>query len=213
MGDTVSDGDLLFCLFNGLTSEYGALKSVLQLKDGITFPDAVQHLKDQYELSHINNIGDDGSSSALYTNHKAGGSAKKHVSGNNRGDYKNQPYCSIHKITGHATKDCYKNKDNQKGKSGNSSDKPYCTLHKSHGHATQDCFIHNMTCYKCGSKGHIKSMCKKGQRDNDNDDEHGLEAVHDLSYSAHANDSNSCVGRNVCLMRGSVCNMRCCWYD
>lgn len=199
MGDIVGDGDKLFCLFNGLSQEYNSLKSVLQLKDHITFADAVQHLKDQYEISSVNNINQDGGSSALYVNHKRG---FKRETGKS-----NKPYCDIHKFHGHATKDCLKGKNKPSGHSKsnhgnngnkgnivNNSGKPYCNLHKTHGHATKDCFIPSATCHTCGEKGHIKSMCKKGGKGND--DEKGSLAVHTShsnsnDYSAHAHDVDS----------------------
>jgi hypothetical protein len=117
MGDIISEGDKLFALFNGLTAEYNAIKSILQLKDNVSFADAVQHLKDQYELMNVNHSND--TSSALYVNHKFKGG---HRVGKGKTD---KPYCSIHKFHGHATKDCYKAKGNDKNQQGNKSGKPY----------------------------------------------------------------------------------------
>ena len=53
MSDPVSDGDLLFCLLNGLPDTYDAFKAMMRLKDKVDFPTAVQHLKDEYEISRL----------------------------------------------------------------------------------------------------------------------------------------------------------------
>lgn len=190
MGETVSDGELLFCLLNGLPHEYASLKRGLQLKDNMTFATAIQHIKDDYEATSVNNASNDHGS----YNYSSGHAMYGKLNGNRRDD---KPYCTIHKFHGHDTKDCTKNKDrganlpkhnnnnNNNNKFNASNSKPYCYLHKSFGHATKDCFILTAVCGVCGEVGHIKNMCRKDAKEEDDDGEGVGNAAHNnYEYSA-----------------------------
>jgi hypothetical protein len=190
MGDNVTEGDLLFCLYHGLSTEYDALKSILQLKDGITYAAAVQHLKDHYELTHMNKLvgGTDDSSTALFVNHNGGGKGKF------KG--KKKPWCENHKFYGHATKDCRMNNNKEKANAASGgSGKPYCKIHKNNTHSTMEC--RNITCHECGEKGHIKRNCKKGKQSDDEksnmvvNNNYSHSVISSEEYSAHVREYNN----------------------
>ena len=107
MGDNVGDGDLLFCLLNGLPDTYDAFKAMIRLKENVDFATAVQHLKDEYELSRLSITQDN---TALLVSHRQKSNNKPWTSKSKKND---SLWCTIHKINGHSTQDCRLNKKNK----------------------------------------------------------------------------------------------------
>ena len=178
MGDVVSEDDQLFCLLNGLPESYDSFKYMIRLKDQVTFATAVQHLKDQYEMSRLKDtISQD--STALFAGHRQKYGNKLNTK--SKGD-ESRPWCAIHKSKGHSTENCFSNKLNKKHQEKKDDKKGG----NKHG---------NVKCFKCGLKGHFASTCtqkkKKPSVDakgDDDEDEKGSLATHANEYSAHAHD-------------------------
>jgi hypothetical protein len=143
MGQLISEEDQLYVLFSGLTHEYTSYSAMLQLRDKLTFVDAVKCLKDQQELIKINSNSNNNTANFAATNKFN----KQKGKFNNKKNYTNT------------------------NKTDNDGSGKYCKIHRTKGHTTKECSLANATCHTCGKKGHIKKFCYQNKNRKESEDE------------------------------------------
>jgi hypothetical protein len=163
MGQTISEEDQLFVLFNGLTHEYASYSAMLQLRDKLTFVDAVKSLKDQQELLKLN----------PNSNNTANFATNLNKFNKQKGRFNNKKNTNTNKT----------------GKTDNDGSGKYCKIHKTKGHTTKECSLANATCHSCGRKGHIKKFCYHNKdRKESEDEKKDTSACQAEEYSAQVVD-------------------------
>ena len=170
MGDMVSESDMLFALFNGLPKDYDGLASSLNIQKNLKFAEAVQHLKDKYELLKLKRDKDENSlvesANAAMQNNKY----KKNNSNNNNNN----------------------NNNSNNKKPGNNRKPKSCTTCNKHGHSSFYCpqNQNKKKCTYCHFIGHTKDDCDY-LRNSGNSESESAAAVEYSGFAVCTDESKS----------------------
>ena len=164
MGERVSEGELMYVLFNGLPLSYEPLVQTLKVNNKMDFEEACTHIREYQEklrLQHKQESGhsrdDSGYHTEDYRGYNQRGRSKGNKNNNNNHHNQNQTrskmYCKICKRNNHSTEKCYRNKNNQ----GNSHSEQKSTPGSTQANGIQ--------CHKCLQYGHIAIGCRNQKKE------------------------------------------------
>jgi hypothetical protein len=177
MGDMVSESDMLFALFNGLPQDYEGLASSLNIQKNLKFAEAVQHLKDKYELLKLKRDKDENSLVSYAHAHAASDNNNKYKKHNNNNS-----------------------NSNNKKPGNNSNRKPKaCTTCNKHGHSSFYCPQNKdkKKCTYCHFIGHTKDDCDYLRNSDDVEEAAAVEYAKSHSYASYSCDHETSKPNNT----------------
>lgn len=199
-GETVTDADLLYALFNGLTSEYSALVSTLKVAKAVTFAEAVQHLKDHYEYLKLSRSRRPEVTEVNYAKDRSRHDGRRHHSGRGR----SKPGRGDH-FQGQGTGNFVANgptggNHRPWSNSGQESrGQKWCKGCNKSGHNLGEC--RNRECYNCGKRGHLAKDCRSGRSGDSG--KHGSTGANWQNHSRSESSSHyTAVSYDECLYVG-----------
>jgi hypothetical protein len=128
MEESVSKGELMYVLLNGLPESYSSIVQTLKVNDKMEYEEACEHIRDYQEtLMYKNENNEIGKSENEVANHV--GEKRKCFTCNKEGHMayqckrnKDKKKCYICKKIGHTEKECYRNKESKNNESDSESD-------------------------------------------------------------------------------------------
>lgn len=192
MKDTVSEGDMLYALFTGLSGEYNALTSTLKVNDKLTFIDAVKHVKDHCEFLKL--FKDKGGMVDESANFSQGINKRK--------KRPNHVVPKQHKFKGQINVTDY---GSNGGINKGQSVKLICSVCKKPGHDANHCYTRKK-CYNCNKVGHVSKYCRapKSNDDNDINGKSFNSGMHASDTKSNGADEFTAFGTDECLHVGDI---------
>jgi transposase InsO family protein len=201
MGETVSKGELMYVLFNGLPSTYESLVQTLKVNDKVEFEEACTHIREYQEKLTLQ-----GKSSTNDDGHRANLTQEYERNHSQRGPFRGRGAHSRSRGRGRGTgrgRGQYQNtgnrnwkQDNHEAQHSNTNGKKHCAVHGYTYHSTDECHakrnnqrgtnpgpstvkdIRNEQaqplCYNCQQYGHMAKQCHNPRKERANTaiDEH-----------------------------------------